>query len=162
MAKEGKIPINAFDVRQGKDNRGGEFMDEQPNMSGQVYGGFNTIVRILVLALVVVGILLLLRIIFLFFGTLKTVPGYDFVISTTEYMVAPLNNIESVNTPYEGIFDIAATGILLITLLVEFIFSGIQGWLSRQQIKHKALVPRPVERTPESQLIKEEDELIQK
>jgi uncharacterized protein YggT (Ycf19 family) len=136
-------------------------MNEQPSVSGQVYGGLTTILRVLVFATIAVGILLLARIILLFFGSLKTVPGYEQVVTLTESFIGPLKSIEPVKTPYEGIFDIAATGALLIALVLEFMLQGVQNFLERQQVRSRA--PHPAgESAPAADLPKVEDELAKK
>ncbi|HEB12935.1 MAG TPA: hypothetical protein ENI11_04590 [Actinobacteria bacterium] len=137
-------------------------MDNQPTVSGQVYGGLSTIIKVLVFGFIILGVLFLARIMFLFFGSLKVVPGYDLVISFTEVFVSPLNSIEPVKTPYDGIFDIAATGALLIALVIEFVLSGMQGWLTKQQAKHSVPMSRPMERIPDPEILKTEDEIISK
>ncbi len=110
-------------------------MDQQPNVSNQVYSGFATILRIFVLLAIVVGVVLLVRIIYLFFGTLQTAPGYDAVISLTDPLVAPLNMLERIETPYNGFFDVAGTGVLLGVMIVEFILSGTRNSLAKKSEK---------------------------
>lgn len=110
-------------------------MNEEPNVSGQVYGGLTTVMRLLIFASIAAGILLLARIIFLFFGSLKTVPGYEQVVSLTESFIGPLKSIAPIKTPYDGIFDIAATGALMIALVLEFMFQSVQGFLERQSAR---------------------------
>ncbi len=110
-------------------------MNEQPNVSNQVYGGFATVLRIFVLLTIVVGVVLLVRIIYLFFGTLATAPGYDAIISFTDPLVAPLDMLEPIETPYNGIFDVAGTGILLGVMIVEFILSGFRSSLEKKSAK---------------------------
>jgi len=137
-------------------------MGQQPNMSGQVYGGLSTIVKVLVFGFIILGVLLLVRIMFLFFGSLEAVPGYEQVISFTDAFVAPLDSIEPVKTPYEGIFDIAATGVLLIALVLEFMLSGIQGWLTKQYARYNIRPSSPMERIPDPEILTSEDEIIKK
>ena len=110
-------------------------MDQQTNVSNQVYDGFATVLRVFVLLTIVVGVVLLVRIIYLFFGTLQTAPGYDSVISLTDPLVAPLNMLEPIDTPYDGIFDVAGTGVLLGVMIVEFIISGIRSSLAKKSEK---------------------------
>lgn len=135
-------------------------MNGQPNVSSQVYGGLTTIVRILVFVFIGIGILLLARIIFLFFGSLKTVPGYEQVMTYSDVFIKPLGSIESVNTPYDGIFDIAATGGLLIALVLEFVLASVQNFLEKQIVKSRA--PQLDSSMPESEMAKTEDELVKK
>ncbi len=136
-------------------------MSAQPNVSGQVYGGLGTVLRVLVFAVIAVGILLLARIIFLFFGSLKTVPGYEQVVTITDSFVGPLKSIEPVKTPYDGIFDIAATGALLVALVVEFMLQGVQNWLDKQEARNRA--PQPANDLPRAaDTPKVEDELAKK
>ena len=131
-------------------------MSEEPNVSTNIYSGLTTIMRILVFASIAVGILLLARIILLFFGSLKTVPGYEQVTSITDSFIGPLKSIAPVKTPYEGIFDIAATGALLIALVLEFVFQGIQNYLERQSLQAGTAT------APASSPPKIEDDLVKK
>ncbi len=111
-------------------------MDQQkPDVSNQVYGGFATVLRVFVLLAIVVGVVLLVRIIYLFFGTLQSAPGYDAIILLTDPLVAPLNMLEPINTPYDGRFDVAGTGVLLGVMILEFILSGFRNSLERKSEK---------------------------
>ncbi len=113
-------------------------MDQQQNVSNQVYGGLATVLRVFVLFSIIVGVVLLVRIIYLFFGSLQTAPGYDIVISLTDPLVAPLDMLESIKTPYDGKFDVAGTGVLLGVMIVEFILSGFKSSLGKKS--EKALI----------------------
>jgi len=136
-------------------------MNEEPNVSSHIYGGLTTIMRLLVFASIAVGILLLARIILVFFGSLKTVPGYDQVVAITDSIIGPLKSIAPVKTPYEGIFDIAATGALLVALALEFTFQSVQNYFQRQSVR--AGTARPADTsTAASGLPKIEDDLVKK
>jgi len=135
-------------------------MNEEPNVSNQVYGGLTTIIRLLVFVSIAVGILLLARIIFLFFGSLKTVPGYGQVVTLTDSFIGPLKSIAPIKTPYDGIFDIAATGALMIALVLEFVLQSVQGYLERQSARaRKAPADAPAS-APDLSTI--DDELVKK
>jgi len=131
-------------------------MDQQPNMSNQVYGGFATVLRILVLVSIVIGVTLLIRIIYVFFGSLSTAPGYDAIISLTDPLVAPLSSLDSIDTPYEGVFDVAATGALLGVMVVEFMFSSVRSSLERKS--DKALIQSIAAKTRSAEPESVEDE----
>lgn len=137
-------------------------MSEQTNVSNHVYDGFATVLRLLVLASIAVGIVLLARIIFLFFGTLKTVPGYDLAISITEPIVAPLKSIQAVKTPYDGQFDIAATGMLIIALVIEFVFQSAQHSLEKQSIKSARAAQAAAVAAAQTEPQPSADELVKK
>lgn len=116
-------------------------MNKESNVSSQVYGGLAMIMKVLVFASIAVGILLLLRIIFLFFGSLKTIPGYEQIVAITDSFIGPLKSIAPVETPYEGRFDIAATVVLILALVLEFVVHGVQNFLERQSIRSGAARP---------------------
>lgn len=116
-------------------------MNKESNISSQVYGGLAMIMKVLVFASIAVGILLLLRIIFLFFGTLKTIPGYEQIVAITDSFIGPFKSIAPVETPYEGRFDIAATIALILALVLEFVVHGVQNFLERQSIRSGAARP---------------------
>jgi len=137
-------------------------MNEQPNVSSQVYGGLAMIIRVLTFAAIAAGILLLARIIFLFFGSLKTVPGYEQVVSLTDSFIGPLKGIAPVKTPYDGQFDIAATGALLVALVLEFMLQGIQNFLEKQGVRARAPQPQVHQSVSQADLPKVEDELVKK
>lgn len=137
-------------------------MNEQPSVSGQVYGGLEMIIRVLTFAAIAAGILLLARIIFLFFGSLKTVPGYEQVISLTDSFIGPLKSIAPVKTPYDGQFDIAATGALLVALVLEFTLQGIQNFLEKQGVRARSPQVQVYQSDSRPDLPKVEDELVKK
>ncbi len=119
-------------------------MEQQANVSNSVYSGLAAIFRVLVFAAILLGVLMLVRVIYLFFGVLETAPGYDWVIAFTDTFAAPLDSFEPIKTPYEGIFDIAGTGALLAIMVVEFILSGIKNYLFRKGDRIIIQVPPPV------------------
>lgn len=137
-------------------------MNEESNVSNQVYSGLGAIVSVLVFASIIVGVLLLARIIFLFFGDLKSVAGYDQVVKTTETFIGPLKAIEPVKTPYEGVFDIAATGALLGVMLLEFILAGVRDFFRKQSARALQPPPQTPTTVASTGLGKGEEDLIKK
>lgn len=137
-------------------------MDQQPNMSNQVYGGFATVLRILVLVSIVIGVTLLIRIIYVFFGSLSTAPGYDAIISLTDPLVAPLSSLDPIDTPYEGVFDVAATGALLGVMVVEFMFSSVRSSLERKSDKALIQSIAAKTRSAESDSVEDEEPALKK
>ncbi|MDP1809668.1 MAG: hypothetical protein Q8L35_09080 [Actinomycetota bacterium] len=136
-------------------------MNEESNVSSHIYGGLATIMRLLVVASIAVGILLLARIILLFFESLKTVPGYEQVVAITGSFIGPLKSVAPVKTPYEGIFDIAATGALLVALVLEFVFQSVQNYLEKQSVRAGTARPAGTS-TAASGMPKIEDDLVKK
>jgi uncharacterized protein YggT (Ycf19 family) len=137
----------------------GAKMDQEQNVSSQVYDGLAIVLRILEFLAVIVGIVLLVRIIYLFFGALSEAPGYGAIKSVTDPLISPLSGVTPVDTPSDGVFDIAATGVLLLVMVIEYIISGIRGWLQRksekaliQQIAHQAR-SNEMETLPEDEVI---------
>lgn len=122
---------------------------EQKTVGGQVYNGFSIIIKLLIAATVGLGLLLLLRIIFLFFGAMKTFPGYRQVIDWTQVFVEPLARVGEVKTPYDGAFDIGATILLVLVLVSEFIMSSIQGFVERRARLASQAKLAPAEDEPE-------------
>lgn len=107
-------------------------MEIELTPKGQTYRGISRAIRVIVFAVVVVSIIVLARIVFVFFGQLKNLPGYQFVIDFSETLMGPFKAVGTVKTPYEGIFDIGATVLLMLLILGEFILSGIGGYFSRR------------------------------
>ena len=127
-------------------------MSEQPSVSAGVYRGLAVVVRIIMLVAVAAGIMLLARIVLLFFDSLKTVPGYDMIIDITTALIEPLEplaSIEPVKTPYNGIFDIAATGVLLMAMALEVVLQGIHNFLDKQAIRAERPAPVGNQTSPE-------------
>ena len=132
-------------------------MKQQSRVSDQVYGGLALIMRLVVFAAIALGVLLLVRIIYLFFGALKTAPGYEWVVSFTEPFTKPLAAIEPIKTPYDGIFDIAATGALLGVMLIEFILSGIKNYFQKKA-EHLVVTVAPLGDQPlDKEALKQEE-----
>lgn len=110
----------------------GDIVSQQANVSSQVYGGLAGVLRVVVLGAILLGVVLLVRIIYLFFGVLKTAPAYDAILAFTEPMVAPLGALAPIKTPYDGIFDVAGTAALLAVMVIEFILSSIKSSLAKK------------------------------
>jgi hypothetical protein len=107
-------------------------MERQQDVSSQVYSGLAMALRVLEFVAVIVGVVLLVRIIYLFFGALDVAPGYRAVLSFTDPLTSPLSGVAPVDTPYDGVFDIAGTGILLLVMVMEFVVSAARGSLQRK------------------------------
>jgi uncharacterized protein YggT (Ycf19 family) len=98
----------------------------------QSYMGIVRVIKIFNALIIILGILTLARIVLEFFGQLKTVPGYQFVMNITGIFMPPFKSLGSVNTPYNGIFDIGATALLLVVLLIEFGLTSLTNSLVRR------------------------------
>lgn len=94
----------------------------------------------LVTAVIVVtallGLLILARIILLFFGQLKTVPGYEQVINLTKPFILSVET-GKIETPYDGQFDLSATITLLLIIVLESFLSVFRGVLGRRSSRLK-------------------------
>lgn len=131
-------------------------MEQQSTVSDSVYTGLAAIFRVLIMIAIGLGILMLVRIIYLFFGTLKTAPGFDWVISFTDTFAAPLKDIEPIKTPYEGVFDIAGTGALLGIMVLEFVLAGIKSYFGHKTDRIVIQVPPAPEPSLSDESKKEE------
>lgn len=107
---------------------------------GQMYRGAAAAFRVIVFAVVAVTILIVARIVFLFFGQLKEASGYLFVRDITDSVLWAFEDLGVVKTPFEGVFDIGATILLLILIFTEFILTGIARFFSRQA-RHEIINP---------------------
>jgi hypothetical protein len=116
-------------------------MADKTNIAEQVYSGLGAVVRFLVFISLVAGIVLLARIVLLFFGSLKTVPGFEQVMMITDLFLGSLKDIDPVRTPYKGIFDLGATGALLVVLLFEYCLQSIKNVLDKQAVRSRQTSP---------------------
>ena len=98
-------------------------------------GSFFRLGQALVTAVIVVtallGLLILARIILLFFGQLKTVPGYEQVLNVSKPFILSLET-GKIETPYDGQFDLPATITLLLIIVLESFLSVFRGVLGRR------------------------------
>lgn len=90
------------------------------------------LVMLLIVIMGLLGVLILARIVLLFFGSLKALPGYDTIVNLTDPYVTPLKGVEGVKTPYRGVFDLPAVIILLLIIILESFFSIFRGILGRR------------------------------
>jgi hypothetical protein len=112
---------------------GGHQIDRGRSVHSQIYGGLSAVLRLFAFLSIVLGVLFLVRVILLFFGALQTAPGYEAFISFTGLLVDPLQVLETIETPYGGQFDITATGLLLIVLVIEFLLVAVQDYLGAKR-----------------------------
>ncbi len=101
---------------------------------GQTYKGISRALKLVAFLFLIATIIILARIVFLFFGQLNTIPGYQFVLDTSEILMPPFENLGSVTTPYEGIFDIGATVLLISVIFIEFIIGATASFFNRRAI----------------------------
>ena len=83
------------------------------------------------------GVLILARIVLLFFGQLKTIPLYEVVINTTKPFVFSLGDADLIKTPYSGQFDLGAAISLLLIVVFESFLSIFRGVLGRRSSPQK-------------------------
>jgi len=126
-------------------------MDIHLTPKGQTYRGVGRAVKVLVSAVVIASIIVLARIVFVFFGQLKTLPGYQFIIDLSGLLTAPFKSVGTVKTPYSGYFDIGATVLLMLLIFVEFILSGIANFFNRRALSE--VVDRGQAQTPSVQVM---------
>lgn len=126
-------------------------MEVQLSPKGQTYRGVSKAIKVLVAVVIISSIVVLARIVFVFFGQLKTLPGYQFIIDLSGVMSAPFNSVGTVKTPYSGVFDIGATVLLMILIFIEFILSGIANFFSRRALSE--VVGREQTQTPNVQVM---------
>jgi len=114
-------------------------MSTENTATKQVSSGVSKAIKFAMLAVVAVTILLVIRIVLVFFEQLGQVPGYDLIVNLSEPIRAPLNSLPRIVTPYgtapEGVghyFDVAATVIVLVLLFVEYVLGALAGYFERQ------------------------------
>jgi hypothetical protein len=107
-------------------------MNEEKTVVKQIYSGIAALLHLAVVFLILLGMLLLVRIILLFFGSLSMVPGYKELLKLSDLFLGPATNIKAIETPYKGVFDLAATIVLIIVLVAEFGLSSLQHFFKRQ------------------------------
>lgn len=110
------------------------------NSAGKkISSGASMAVKLVMLAVVAVTILLVVRIVLVFFEQLRQVPGYNLIVDLSEPFRAPLDSLPRIATPYgtsaEGAyhyFDVAATVVVLALMFVEYVLAGLAGYFERQ------------------------------
>ena len=126
-------------------------MELQLSPKGQTYRGVARAIKVIVAAIVIVSIVVLARIVLIFFGQLKTMIGYQFIVDLSGVMTAPFSSVGTVATPYSGVFDIGATVLLMLLIFFEFILSGIAGFFNRRALSE--VVGREQPQTPNVQVM---------
>ena len=119
-------------------------MEIEYTPKGQAYRGASAAFRVIIFAVVAVSLLLVARIIFLFFGQLKDVAGFSFVTDVTDSILWPFKDLGEIKTPYDGIFDVGATILLLVLVFTDFVLTGIAGYFRRQSRREIINPPKPV------------------
>lgn len=128
---------------------------------GIIFKGLYFLIRLIIVLLGIFGVLIVARLVLLFFGSLKSLPGYQFVINITNLIISPFKIAEVISTPYAGYFDLTAVIILILLIIAEYglgIFEGIIGRMVRpsqqnkrlpqeEEIKKAIEKPLPVERS---------------
>lgn len=119
-------------------------MAVQLNTKGQTYKGISTAFRIVGLIFLLATAVILIRIVYLFFGQLKTAPGYQFIIEASDRMMVFISGFGRVPTPYQGgEFDIGATVLLIALILIEFVINGIARYFNRRAIDNMIVDDKP-------------------
>ena len=109
-------------------------MTVEYSAKGQTYKGISRALKVVGFLFLIATLFILARIVFLFFGQLNTILGYQFVIDTSEILMPPFESLGSVTTPYEGIFDIGATVLLIAVIFIEFIIGAMASFFNRRAI----------------------------
>lgn len=126
-------------------------MDIELTPKGQTYRGIARAIRVVIAAVVVLALIVLARIVLIFFGQLKTLPGYQFIVDFSESFMGPFKAVGTVQTPYDGVFDIGATILLILLIFIEFVLSGIAGFFNRRA-RHEIIKEEKPE-TPAVQVV---------
>jgi hypothetical protein len=79
-------------------------------------------VTIIMNVLIFVAVLLVIRIVVLFFGALAAHSLSQALITVTEYLVIPFG-IEAIKTPYGGVFDVNAALTVATLIVAEWALS---------------------------------------
>jgi len=77
------------------------------------------------------GVLIVARLVLLFFRSLKSLPGYQFVINITNLIISPFKIAKLIPTPYAGYFDLTAVIVLILLVIVEYGLGIFEGIISR-------------------------------
>jgi hypothetical protein len=80
------------------------------------------IITVMMNLLIIVAVLLVVRIVVEFFGTLSATTWADPIIALTSFLVIPFG-LEPVKTPFGGVFDIDAALTIGIVLIAEWALS---------------------------------------
>lgn len=114
-------------------------MSTENSVGKKMSSGASKAVKLMMLAVVAVTILLVIRIVLVFFEQLRQVPGYELIVDLSEPIRAPLDSLPRIATPYgtsaEGAyhyFDVAATVVVLVLMFVEYVLAGVAGYFERK------------------------------
>jgi hypothetical protein len=72
--------------------------------------------------LIFVAVLLVIRVVILFFGTLAALAFSEVLVTLTHYLVIPFG-IEAIKTPYGGVFDVDAALTIGTLIVAEWALS---------------------------------------
>lgn len=84
-----------------------------------------TVITVLMDILVVGAVALTLRLVVEFFGTLAATSWGAMIVDLTDWMV-PIEVVESIKTPYGGVFDVSAAIGVVVLLLAEWVLSVVR------------------------------------
>jgi len=84
-----------------------------------------TILTIIMDLLIVVAIAVTLRIVIVFFGELAKQSWGEAIIAFTNPVTLPLG-IDSIQTPYGGVFDVGAALTVALLLIAEWVLSVVR------------------------------------
>lgn len=87
--------------------------------------GLRTLVSILMNVLLVAALLVTVRMVVQFFGSLAAQPWGSALMSITDTLVLPLD-FNLIKTPYGGGFDIAAAVTVVALLFLEWVLSVVR------------------------------------
>lgn len=92
-----------------------------------VSGGrtLRTLVSVIMNILVVIAVLVTIRMVVQFFGSLSGQPWGGAIVSISDIFVFPLG-LSEIKTPYGGVFEIAAALSIVILLGVEWVLSVVR------------------------------------
>ncbi len=85
-----------------------------------------TLLTVVMNLLVFVAIALTVRLVVMFFGQIASLDWAKAVVSVTNLLVIPFG-VESIKTPYGGVFDANAALTILVVLVAEWVLSLARG-----------------------------------
>ena len=80
--------------------------------------------RILMDVLLVLAVLVLLRLVVGFFGTLAVSGAGAWYLAATRALVPPVAGAWSISSPYGGVFSVDAGIVIMVLLLAEWLFAA--------------------------------------
>lgn len=102
-------------------------MDSSTNETVPSSGGkgFRSLLTVIMDLLVVVAVADVIRLVIMFFGELAAQPWAQTIIAVTDVLVLPLG-MESIKTPYGGVFDVNAAITVVVLLIAEWLLSVVR------------------------------------